>query len=98
MSSFADIERGYKTFNDNKSGGLVYTQNCGWIDLGHMRPGGATNLWNRLKAGGSDTRVRCGQHAMHHLECYDLVEIDILVAFVDLQMEAKGFLSLIVKQ
>jgi hypothetical protein len=28
--------------------GLIYTCNCGWIDLGHARPDGAQGLWKNI--------------------------------------------------
>ena len=30
--------------------GLIYTKKCGWVDLGHANPEGATKLWNDIKS------------------------------------------------
>lgn len=37
--------------------GLVYTDNLGWIDLGHANPTGAERLWQQMVMpnGGDDT-------------------------------------------
>ncbi|WP_089727344.1 hypothetical protein [Candidatus Thiosymbion oneisti] len=29
--------------------GMIYTRKCGWIDLGHARPDGARDLWDRVR-------------------------------------------------
>ncbi|WP_150526510.1 hypothetical protein [Roseibium sediminis] len=69
MSSFKDIKTGYKRLNNNDiSYGLIYTCNCGWLDLGHLSPEndnkiiGAQNLWSQLKGGGPDAQVAWGYH------------------------------------
>lgn len=29
--------------------GLIYTERCGWVDLGHANPAGARELWRKIK-------------------------------------------------
>jgi hypothetical protein len=43
MSSRADIIDGREAAKARS--GLIYTCQCGWIDLGHARPDGAARLW-----------------------------------------------------
>lgn len=47
MSDRNDIIDG--SLAENRRGGLVYTKKCGWIDLGHARPSGANDLWDKIK-------------------------------------------------
>ena len=57
MSKREDILDGTEILNLMKKYGLIYTCNCGWIDLGHLNPEnkrkeiGATNLWKQINAG-----------------------------------------------
>ncbi|TQM90393.1 hypothetical protein [Roseinatronobacter monicus] len=63
MSEFADIARAWNQYNqrrtwDGVNYGLIYTCNCGWVDLGHLNPFstrpeiGAANLWRAMNAQG----------------------------------------------
>lgn len=67
MSEFADIARAWRQYNqrgswDGVNYGLIYTCNCGWVDLGHLNPNsarpeiGATNLWRAMRAEGPAVR------------------------------------------
>jgi len=47
MSSRGDIIDGNQATGSRK--GLIYTKQCGWVDLGHVRPDGANGLWQELK-------------------------------------------------
>lgn len=47
MSSRGDIIDGNQATGSRK--GLIYTKQCGWVDLGHARPDGANGLWQELK-------------------------------------------------
>lgn len=57
MSKKKDILDGTKVSNLTKKFGLIYTCNCGWIDLGHLNPEnkreeiGASNLWKQINTG-----------------------------------------------
>ncbi len=31
-----------------KKSGLIYTEKCGWVDLGHANPAGALELWQKI--------------------------------------------------
>lgn len=59
MSKRKDILDGTKISNLVKKYGLIYTCNCGWVDLGHLNPEnqrkeiGATNLWKQINTGGT---------------------------------------------
>lgn len=49
MSTKDDIDLYFdKKRNPNGDKGLVYTCNCGWIDVGHARPTAARELWHQL--------------------------------------------------
>jgi hypothetical protein len=54
MSKRNDIRDGRKDINLMAMSGLIYTCNCGWLDLGHLTPTnprreiGAENLWKQL--------------------------------------------------
>ena len=54
MSTFGDIKTGYERLKGAKNYGLIYTCNCGWLDLGHLNPDsnnsiiGAANLWSQV--------------------------------------------------
>ena len=54
MSKKSDIVDGRVTANLMAKYGLVYTCNCGWVDLGHLTPTnprkeiGAANLWKQI--------------------------------------------------
>lgn len=56
MTKRADIKDGTDTNVLKSKFGLIYTCNCGWVDLGHLNPTntrmeiGATNLWKQLTA------------------------------------------------
>ena len=58
MSARKDIQDGRVTGNLTKKFGLIYTCNCGWIDLGHLNPEnvrpeiGAANLWKHINGEG----------------------------------------------
>lgn len=60
MSERKDILDGTKDSNLGKKYGLIYTCNCGWVDLGHLNPDnkrkeiGATNLWKQINDGGKN--------------------------------------------
>ncbi len=53
MSKFSDINEGTDITNKSKTG-IIYTCNCGWIDIGHANPNssspfiGASNLWSQI--------------------------------------------------
>lgn len=47
MTSRADIIDGSQAIG--RKYGLIYTEKCGWIDLGHANPEGALTLWNQIK-------------------------------------------------
>lgn len=55
MTKRKDILDGRLEENLHKKFGLIYTCNCGWVDLGHITPTnnrmiiGATNLWKQMK-------------------------------------------------
>ncbi|EPH9714793.1 hypothetical protein P832_04447 [Enterobacter kobei] len=44
--------------------GLIYTENLGWIDLGHANPAGAERLWQQMVIphGGDDTWFEVNYH------------------------------------
>jgi RHS repeat-associated protein len=46
---------------DDKKNPLTYSCNCGWIDWGHARPDGATDLWNNVNGRGQQS-LRGGGH------------------------------------
>lgn len=55
MTSRAHIIHGNEAFG--RKFGLIYTRRCGWVDLGHANPDGATKLWDSIvneRAEGSD--------------------------------------------
>lgn len=54
-SDIIDNSDRYITRNTPK--GLIYTENLGWIDLGHANPTGAERLWQQMvmPRGGDDT-------------------------------------------
>ena len=80
MSKFADIASAYGKFaqtNDWSSVnyGLIYTCNCGWVDLGHLNPNssragiGAANLWRALRSEGPAVlRASCTLKASNLLQ------------------------------
>ena len=39
----------------NRKYGLIYTNKCGWVDLGHANPSGAARLWLQLLTGNQTT-------------------------------------------
>lgn len=47
MSERKDIIDGSKVTETTRFG-LIYTCKCGWIDLGHARPDGASKLWKNV--------------------------------------------------
>lgn len=49
MTDFKDIGN-EESFQKGKPGKLIYTCNCGWIDLGHVNPSGAKKLLADVKA------------------------------------------------
>ena len=54
MSKRFDITDG--TFATTKKNGLIYTEELGWIDLGHANPAGAEKLWfEMIRARGGDS-------------------------------------------
>lgn len=59
MSSIGDIIDGTGAQIDTKRSGLVYTCNCGWIDLGHARPDAAAKLWESIR---EEKGLQSGQH------------------------------------
>lgn len=77
MSSFRDIETGYKRLSGKANYGLVYTCNCGWLDLGHLSPEndnmliGAQNLWRQLNGGGLDAKISWGYHYPPYFRRYN---------------------------
>ncbi|MCF6202715.1 MAG: hypothetical protein L3J59_03465 [Methylococcaceae bacterium] len=46
MSNREDIIEGNQATGSRKR--LVYTKQCGWVDLGHARPDGANGLWQDI--------------------------------------------------
>lgn len=46
MTSRADIIDGSQAVG--RRYGLIYTQKCGWIDLGYANPESALGLWNQV--------------------------------------------------
>lgn len=76
MSRFADIAEAYRRHAAaghwaDVSYGLIYTCNCGWVDLGHLNPEsaratiGAANLWRSIRAGGPAVeRHECSAEGM----------------------------------
>ena len=68
MSTFGDIKTGYERLKGAKNYGLIYTCNCGWLDLGHLNPDndnkiiGAANLWKQVSGGGPDARISFWYH------------------------------------
>lgn len=58
MTVRKDIRDGLVEKNLKENFGLIYTCNCGWIDLGHLNPEnprpeiGAANLWKHIKEEG----------------------------------------------
>ena len=58
MSKRKDIIDGRVTANLMAKYGLIYTCNCGWVDLGHLTPSnprkeiGAANLWTQMTSEG----------------------------------------------
>ena len=63
MSSYEDIATGYKRLKTTGDYGLIYTCNCGWVDLGHAFASSkdptesAANLWTQIRAGGPDAKT-----------------------------------------
>ena len=49
MSGRGDIIDGSQA-TDNRMYGLIYTKKCGWIDLGHANPKGASGLFSDVRA------------------------------------------------
>lgn len=46
MTSRSDIIDG--ALASSRRFGLIYTQKCGWVDLGHANPESALSLWNKI--------------------------------------------------
>lgn len=46
MSERSDIIDGRDAIGRNY--GLIYTQKCGWVDLGHANPAGANSIWQQV--------------------------------------------------
>lgn len=45
--------------------GLIYTKKCGWVDLGHANPGGASELWNQVSnESGKPSLSKPGYHTI----------------------------------
>lgn len=40
----------YKPDGSIRKYGLIYTEKCGWIDLGHANPAGAAQLWRQVES------------------------------------------------
>jgi LysM repeat protein len=57
MSEFKDIIDGTRPDVDTVRSGLVYTCNCGWLDLGHARPDNVGGLWKIIKDENGEGRV-----------------------------------------
>lgn len=76
MSRFGDIAEAYRRHAaaggwEGVTYGLIYTCNCGWVDLGHLNPDspraqiGAANLWRAIRAGGPAVeRYECSDAGM----------------------------------
>jgi len=47
MSEYTDIIDGIQAYGRNY--GLIYTRKCGWIDLGHANPQGASTLYRKVQ-------------------------------------------------
>jgi hypothetical protein len=50
--------------------GLVYTRKCGWIDLGHASPVGASELWTTIRDEKGNPAKMAGYTAGYHLVQY----------------------------
>ncbi len=80
MSNFGDIRTGYSRLDDRANYGLVYTCNCGWLDLGHLSPTstnpllGAANLWRQMNGEGPDAKIHWGYHYPPYFRHYDYPE------------------------
>ena len=49
------IDNSDRSITRNSRYGLIYTENLGWIDLGHANPDGAEHLWQQMTMpGGGD--------------------------------------------
>lgn len=51
------IDNSDRYITRNSRYGLIYTENLGWIDLGHANPAGAEQLWQQMtmpRGGDSD--------------------------------------------
>lgn len=48
--------------------GLIYTRKCGWIDLGHANPVGATELWVRVRDETGVQGHRPGYHVVRYAQ------------------------------
>lgn len=58
MTTRSDIiDNSDRYITRNTPHGLIYTDNLGWIDLGHANPSGAERLWQQMimPRGGDDT-------------------------------------------
>ncbi|WP_150522800.1 hypothetical protein [Roseibium sediminis] len=77
MSTFGDIATGYDRLAGAANYGLVYTCNCGWLDLGHLNPTnndpliGAANLWTQIQSEGPDARTHWGYFYPPNFRQYD---------------------------
>lgn len=47
MTKRTDIIDGFSALD--KKYGLIYTERCGWVDIGHANPAGASELWNKIR-------------------------------------------------
>ncbi len=72
MSKREDIKDGTQAATLESRAGLIYTCNCGWIDLGHLNPEnarmeiGAANLWKQmLSEGPAAVDFPCGPAPSH---------------------------------
>jgi hypothetical protein len=64
MSKRADIIEGSQIAG--KKYGLVYTEKCGWIDLGHANPKSASDLWRSVQA--TQTVVNTGRGTLSPMQ------------------------------
>lgn len=76
MSKRKDILDGRQVKNLMKNYGLIYTCNCGWVDLGHLTPTnsrliiGATNLWKQISNEGKAVlKSECRRQIFTPAEC-----------------------------
>lgn len=65
MTTRSDIiDNSNRFITRNTQYGLVYTENLGWIDLGHAHPAGAERLWQQMTmpSGGSNDWFEVNYH------------------------------------